>query len=213
MAGVKCLPPGAENLSPPRTIVKLYWGLFWQSGLLFGLGWAVGVWFLSVSSSGLAGVIEAFLRGLLTGVFFGGAMSIALGTMHLLGVGLATSEVSAETLGIDRIASIELQVPCDVAFELSVETVRGIKGARMKETDRASGNIHAREGSLFGLGGNMISVDVREVDESRTRVKVTVRPVGGPSAAVDYGSNAKILKRAISYLWERGGSAPLQALP
>ncbi len=206
MVGMKCLPPGAENLSPPRTIVQLYWGLFWQSGLLFGLAWAVYVRFFPVSVSGPAGVLEAFLRGLLGGVFSGGVISITLGTAHLVGVRLATSEASAETLGVHRIASIELQVSYDAAFELSVKAVQTIKGARMKETDRASGNIHAREQSLFNLGGNTISVEVRKVDESRTRVTVTIKLTCAPSAAVDYGRNAKNVKRAISFLWERGGN-------
>ena len=133
-------------------------------------------------------------------------MSVGCGTLHVLGVKFATSEVSAETLGIHRIASIELQVPYDVAFELSVEAVRGIKGSRMKETDRASGNIRARGQSLFGLGGNLISVQVRKVDESRTRVTVTIKLTCAPSAAVDYGRNAKNVRRAISFLWERAGN-------
>jgi len=179
--------------------MNTYLKIFLTTGILFGV--LMGV-FYSLRSGFPAGLIG----GLFAGLFFGGIMSIILGTLHNQSVKQITSEKSKEAMEVHHVRNIELRLSYDKAFDLCIESLNLIEKGKIREEDRAQGKIVAKAGMTWKTFRDVISFDLRRIDNDRTEIKVSSRPAVRRTL-IDYGKNLENVERISSFLKEHGETA------
>lgn len=106
--------------------------------------------------------------------------------------------------GVSHVGNIELLLSFERVFDLCVESLKLIHKCKIEKEDRSQGTIDARAGMTWRTFGDRISFRVFKIDDSRTEVEVSSRPVV-KSTLVDYGKNLENIERITSFLQEHGG--------
>ncbi len=178
--------------------MNLFLRLFFGFGIPFGL--VMGVFY-----SLLGGLIVGLLVGLFSTFLFGGLMSLIAGSLHIHYVRQIRSGESEEALGVHHVRRVELRLPYEEAFDLCISSLNAVKKGRIRREDRPSGRIEAKAGMTWVSWGEVISFDLRRIDENRTRVEVSSRPVLR-TTLVDLGKNLENVERIAGTLTFAGAA-------
>ena len=154
---------------------------------------------MGIITSLLFDPLTGLMAGLLGGILFGGVMSLILGTLHIWSVKQLRFK-SKEVMDVYQVRSIEMKLPYDKVFDLCLESVKSMK-CKIVEENRSQGRIVARTGISWKSWGEIITFDVRGMNDV-TKVKVSSRPVVR-TTLVDYGKNLENVEKIISFLKER----------
>lgn len=172
--------------------LKLYLKIFLQTGIPSGI--VMGI-FLSLKNE----FHEGLLYGLYGGISFGFLMSITLGFDHIRAVKRMTYGISEETLGVNHIRNIELQLAYDEALDLCVASLNLIKKCNVRKKDCPSGKIIAKTSMTWKTWGDVISFDVRKIDSDKTGVEVSSRPLLR-TTIIDFGRNLENVEKIVAFL-------------
>lgn len=176
-----------------------YLKLFLGTGIPFGI-------FMGISNSFRYGFPSGLVEGLFAGIFFGGFMSLILGFLHSRSVKRMPSGKSEEAMDVHHLRNVELWLPYDKVFNLCVESLRLIKKCKIQKEDISQGKIVAKASMTWKTWGDVISFDVRKIDNDRTQVIVSSRPAVR-TTLVDYGKNLENVERISSFLKEQSETA------
>lgn len=171
-----------------------YLRLFLATGIPFGI-------FMGIFYSLRYGFPSGLVDGLFKGIFFGLFMSLILGFLHSRSVKRMPSGKSEKAIGVHHVRNVELQFPYDKAFNLCIESISLIKKCKIQKEDRSQGKIVAKTGMTWKTWGDVISFEVRKIDNDRTQVLVSSRPAVR-TTLVDYGKNLENVERISSFLKE-----------
>ncbi len=167
--------------------MNLYLKLFLAFGIPFGV-------ITGVLNSFLIGFPIGMIAGLLTGPFAGGVFSILMGYLHKRSVRRMPYGEPEGAMEVRHVRHVELRLPYDQAFDLCLSSVRAVRKGKIRGKDRSLGRIEATAGMTWTSWGEVISFDLRRMDENRTRVEVTSRPVLR-TTLVDLGKNLENVER------------------
>jgi len=176
-----------------------YLKLFLATGIPFGI-------FMGVFYSLRYGFPEGLIAGLFAGLFLGGFMSLILGFLHSRSVKRMPFGKSKEAMDVHHVRNIELRVSYDKAFDLCIESLNLIKRCKIRKEDRSQGKVDARAGMTWKTLGDVISFDVRKIDNDRTQIEVSSRPAVR-TTLVDYGKNLENVEKIIRFLKEHRETA------
>ncbi len=95
---------------------------------------------------------------------------------------------------VHHVRHVELRLPYDQAFDLCISSVNAVKKGKIRMEDRPQGRIEARAGLTWTSWGEVISFDLRRIDEDRTRVEVSSKPVLR-TTLVDLGKNLENVEK------------------
>jgi hypothetical protein len=164
--------------------MNLYLKIFLGMGIPFGIcifllyGLVIGAW---------------------GGMFFGGFMSLTLGSLHHCSVQQMSSGRSQEATGVHHVRHVTMLLPYDAAFDLCFDSLGLIKECKPQKVDRSQGKITARAGITWRTWGDVVSFEVREVGGEGIQVKVSSRPVVRMTL-VDYGKNLENVEKIVGFL-------------
>ena len=102
-------------------------------------------------------------------------------------------------MDVHHLRSIELQLPYDKAFNLCIESLSLIKKCKIQKENRSQGKIIAKAGMTWKTWGDVISFDMRKIDNNRTQVTVSSRPIVR-TTLVDCGKNLENVEKIIRFL-------------
>ncbi len=97
---------------------------------------------------------------------------------------------------------MELRLLYDQAFDLCLSSVRAVRKGKIRGKDRPLGRIDLKAGMTWKTWGEVISFDLRRMDENRTRVEVSSGPALR-TTLVDYGKNLENVERIMGFLTRR----------
>ena len=172
--------------------LKLFLKLFLAMGIPFGI--VMGIFY-----SFQYGFSVGLVAGLFAGILFGCFMSLILGFLHIRSVKQIPSGKPEEAMDVHHLRSIELQFPYDKAFNLCIESLSLIKKCKIQKENRSQGKIIAKAGMTWKTWGDVISFDMRKIDNNRTQVTVSSRPIVR-TTLVDCGKNLKNVEKIIRFL-------------
>ncbi len=138
--------------------------------------------------------------GLIAGLFAGGLFSLPVGYLHRLSVRrmLAVRRMPygepEGAMEVRHVRHVELRLPYDQAFDLCISSLNAVKKGRIRREDRPSGRIEAKAGMTWKSWGEVISFDLRRIDENRTRVELSSKPVLR-TTLVDGGKNLENVEK------------------
>lgn len=194
---------GSEKMNRYR---KLYLKLFLGTGIPFGIifGIIYSIIYSLEYDDFFIGI--GILAGLFGGIFYGVFMSLILGSRHIRSVKRLQYRNSEDAMGVHHVRNVELQLPYDKAFDLCIESIRLIKKSKIQKKDISQGKITAKAGMTWKTWGDLISFDIRKIDNEKTQVIVSSRPTLR-ATLVDYGKNLENVERIISFLKEQSKTA------
>jgi len=172
--------------------MKIHLKLFLAMGIPFGI--VMGIFF-----SFKHGISSGMVDGVSSGLFVGGFMSLMLGFMHRRSVKRISSETSEEALGVHHVRKVKLQLTYDKVFDLCMASLSLIKKCKIQNEDRSQGKIVAKVGMTWKTWGDVISFEVREIDNDGVQVEVSSRP-SVRTTLVDYGKNLENVKTLVGYI-------------
>jgi len=171
--------------------MNIYLKLFFASGVPYGI-------VMGVIYSLCCGFFLGILAGLFSGILFGGFMSLILGFLQSWSVKRISSEKSDEVIGVHHTRTVELRLPYDRAFNLCIESLKLIKKCNVQKEDRSHGKIIAKACATWKSWGEIISFDICKIDDERTQVTVSSRPVLR-TTLVDYSKNLENVESIIRF--------------
>ncbi len=148
--------------------MNLYLKLFLAFGIPFGI-------LMGAATSFLVGLPVGLIVGLLAGLFAGGLFSFIMGYLHQRSVRRMPYGERDGAMEVRHVRRVELRLPYDQAFVLCTASLNGIKRVRIRREARPLGRIEARAGMTLVSWGEVISFDLRGIDENRTWVEVSSR--------------------------------------
>jgi hypothetical protein len=175
--------------------MKRYLKLFLATGIPVGA--LIGGFY-----SLLYGFPKGLITGLFAGIFFGSSMSL----IHRWSVKQMFSGKSKEAMNVCHVRNIDLQVSYDKAFDLCIGALNLIKRCKIRNEDRSQGKIDAKVGMTWKTWGDVISFDVRKIDNDRTQIEVSSRPAVR-TTLIDCGKNLENVKKIIRFLKEHSEMA------
>ncbi len=177
-----------------KLILYMYLKFFLGFGVPFGL--IIGLW------DGYNGGLSVGLaNGLTVGIFYGGIMSITVGSWHLYCVRRISPKNYPEELIVNHKRVTELQLPYDKTFDTCIKSLGEIKKCTVKKKDHSLGEISAKIGAGWSCFGEIITFKVIRGDSNHTRVEVTSKPVIWVTLA-DFGKDLKNVLTIDSFLKE-----------
>jgi hypothetical protein len=179
--------------------MNIYLKLFLAAGIPFGI-------FMGIFYSLQYGFPSGLVAGLFVGILFGVFMSLILGFLHSWSVKRMPSGKSEEAMGVHHVRNVELRLPYDKVFNLCVESLRLITKCKIQKEDHSQGKIVAKAGMTWKTWGDIISFEVRKIDNDRTQVMVSSRPAVR-TTLVDYGKNLENVERISAFLKEQSETA------
>jgi len=176
--------------------MNIYLKLFLAMGIPFGI-------FMGIFDSLQYGFFSGLIGGLFAGIFFGFFMSLTSGSLHSQSVKRMPYGNSEEAMGVHHVRNVELRLPYDDVFNICIESLNLIKKFKIQKEDRSQGKIVARISVSWQIWGDMISFDVCRIDNNRTQVIVSSKPVVR-TTLVDYGRNLENVERITEFLKKHG---------
>lgn len=176
--------------------MNLYLKLFLAFGVPFGIGMGAAISFL-------VGLPVGLLSGLLTGLFGGGLFSIIMGYLHTRSVRRMPYGEHEGAMGVRHLRRVEVRLPYDRAFDLCLSSVGAVRKGGIRVKDRSLGTIEAKAGMTWKSWGEVISFNLRRIDETRTLVEVSSKPVL-PTTLVDLGKNLENVEGIAGTLAQAG---------
>jgi hypothetical protein len=179
-----------------ETYQKLFWGTGIPSGIVVFL---ISLLFVDP--------VIALTLGSISGVMFGGAMSLALGTVHAVGERQVVSKYEQQRgrnvssfpsgrlrindlqTGVHFIREIDVEAPYEEIFGICLEAARSLHKSSVQQ-DIDHGLIEAKTGTTFTSWGEEVLLNVTKLDEQNTRIKISSRPALRTTLA-DAGANRK----------------------
>lgn len=159
--------------------------IFLATGIAFGTFIGVFFGFQNGAYVGLA-------SGLIAGVLFGGAMAFILGSFP------GRQVQRAGNVYHERI--LEIKTSLDKAQNLCVESLKLIKGSKIRKQDSSQGIIIAKTGLNWKTWGDVITFELRKISRNdHIQIKVSSKPVL-PTTLVDYGKNRENVDTISSFL-------------
>lgn len=159
---------------------------------------------MGVFISFVFGIPIGLVAGVVTGTFFGGLMSLTLGLLHSWSIKRMSSGISEKTEGVHHVRNVELRLPYDKAYDLCIESISMIKKCRIKNEDRSQGKIDAKAGMTWKTWGDVISFDVRKINNDRIHVEISSRPAVR-TTLIDYGKNLENVETLVEYMNTHSG--------
>ncbi len=175
--------------------MNLYLKLFLASGIPFGI-------LSGALSSFLVGFPVGLIVGLMVGLFAGGLFSLAVGYLHRLSVRRMPYGEPEGAMDVHHVRHVELRLPYDQAFDLCISSLSAVRKGGIRREDRPLGRIDVKAGMTWKTWGDVISFDLRRIDENRTRVEVSSGPALR-TTLVDYGKNLENVERIMGFLTRR----------
>ena len=153
--------------------IKVFGKASLLAGALFGLamGVRVGLW-----NGLLAGVLFALVWGLL--------MAIVLIPADLI----LTRRIPADALDVNQSREFEVQKPQDFVFRSLEQIFSQMRSLKVVTPFPDKGLIRGRTKASWASFGEDIAVEVKALDENRTRVIISSRPATRRTS-LDYGTN------------------------
>ena len=147
----------------------------------------------------IAGIILAMIFSVSGGIFFGFFMSLMLGTVNIISIGLKGYPITQKTLRVRHIREITTSLPLEHVINLCALSLETIKGSRIVLEDRESGVIQARVRRGLKSWGENISFEVQRQTDDTSIIKVSSKPVVGTILA-DYGKNLDNVEKITKYI-------------
>ncbi len=170
-------------------------------GFIYGLVMAVLLW--------PVGIILGPILGVFGGLSFGAGMSLILGTINRRKVRQAHLPPHIDGSNVNQTGSVELSLPCDGAFDLSLSALTTIVKCSVKTANRETGQIMARTGRSWWSWGEKLTLHINRINSSHARVDVSSRQALG-TTIIDYGRNFENVAKLVSFL-AQNSSKPLTA--
>lgn len=172
--------------------MNIYLKIFLTAGIPFGI-------FAGIFYSIQYGISQGILLGLFSVLFFGGFMSLILGFLNNKSLKNMPYEISEKTTGVRHIRNIELRIPYDEAFNLCIKSCDLIKGCKIRNFDLATGIIVTKTGISFKCWGEVITFDLRKINDEKTQIVVLSKPVIS-TTLVDFGKNIDNVEKITTFL-------------
>lgn len=187
-------------MSTVRGVAWLYLKICLFTGIAFIL--LMGLYYLIVSALLIHMVYLGLIFWILivhAGIFFGVAMSLIMGTLHIMGIKSKHYPVSDEALDVRQKREIFTDLPYDEIFNACISSIDAVKKGRIVSEDRTKGRIDAQTGWSWKSWGEKISFDIRKQAGDKSVISVTSRPKVG-TTLVDYGKNLDNVEKISIYL-------------
>ena len=178
--------------------MNLYLKLFLRFGIPVGK-------LVGVLNSFLIGSPRGLIAGLIAATFAGGVSSIVVGYLHKRSVRRMLYGEPEGAMEVRHVRHVELRLPYDQAFDLCLSSASAVKKSTIRTEDRSLGRIEAKAGMTRKSWGEVISFDLRRVDENRTRVEVSSKPALW-TTLVDGGKNLENVERIAETLTLAGAA-------
>ena len=169
-----------------------YLKAFLKTGIPFGIG--SGVFY-----SFQFGLTRGAIVGIVGGLFFGVAMSAILVTWHQRAVKRLAPGASEAEMGVHHTRQVQVQRRYDEAFGLAVSSLQSVGKYKLRKEDKSSGQVEAKVSMSWKSFGEIISFNVRRIDDFRTQIEVSSRPSLGTTFA-DYGKNLENVEKISNFL-------------
>ncbi len=157
-----------------------------------------GIW-MGVAFFFMYGSPICLMSGVMAGALFGVTMATILSSAHQRAVSNMPYGVTEETLGVQHVRDIDLEMPYDKAFDLCLSCLYLMQEVTVRQENRSTGEILAKTGGAWKTAGDQIAISVKKVDDSHTRVTVSSRPAWRWTI-VDNGRNLANVERIRGYL-------------
>lgn len=118
----------------------------------------------------------------------------------------ATAAPRYGAMAVHQTRALELQLPYDQTFDLCLAALSSVRGAVVKEHDRAVGKVVAKTGLMGRSNGELLEIDVTRVDADKTRVNVSSRPRWSITIFDFTGKNLENVERITAFLSRENGS-------
>ncbi len=179
--------------------MKIYLKLYLK--LLLGMGIPFFIVFEAIDLIKY-GFPKGLSENLFMGIFMALWMPLIMSLFHIREIKRITSGKYSEedVLNVHHTRNIELPFPYDKTFDLCVLSLNLIEKRKIQKEARSQGKIEARNGML--LGRNVVSFKISKIDDSRTQVEVSSKPVFRPTL-VDKGRNLENVMKIIGFLKKR----------
>ena len=165
---------------------------------LLAIGIPVGI-FMTIIYSLEYGIFSGIAYGVLIGTTFGGLMSLLFGFLAQRSLIWKLRSKSQASRGVHHVRQVEIKLPYDAAYNLCRESLQFIQDCQVQHEEWARGRIVARAGVGWQNRGNMISLEVYNLDFNKVRIRVSSRPVLSTDL-IDYGRNLENVERITRFL-------------
>ena len=145
------------------------------------------------------GFYVALYRGIIWGLIYGVSFTVISYYIHTRAIKKKGYEISEKTLDVHQKRKLKLKIPYKVAYYLCLESINSLPKARLQKENRSQGKIDVRTGMSWKTSGDKISFDVQKIDDDRTQVIVSSRPVVR-LALMDYGKNLDNVDKISNFL-------------
>ncbi len=162
-------------------------------GILFGLFLGLFLWYM----------FDSFVIGMLFWLAIGGIFGFSLALYNYVMIKRLTKKYgNYEWLKTHHEREIVLSMPYDDAFNLCLEVVKTLKRCKIQEENRRTGKITAMRRPKIPSWRyvDLITVELRRIDENKTSVKISSRPMYYRALDIDFGSNLENVEEILSSL-------------
>lgn len=143
---------------------------------------------------------EALGRSISTGLFFGGVLTLVMGTFHILKVRKAAGgKADGDIYSVRQERRFEVGLERSKAFTAAENYLGQTRGFSFSLKDPEAGVLEARTPFNFTTFGNILTVSLSPSEGGKTPVAVTSRPVLFITLA-DYGDNYTLAKETEEHL-------------
>jgi len=176
-------------------MVKILLKLFFYTGIPFGF--LMTICFIVILGFEFSSGIQF---GLLSGAAFGIIMTLLLGYLHLMSVKKTGLADSKNAYDVKHSANMNVSLRYEDAFQLCLKSLEKVKTPAVQHQDSDQGMITAKTGKTWNTWGDIVSFQLRKVDEHVTSIEVESRPA--KFQIIDYGENLKNIHLIQTYLKE-----------
>ena len=133
------------------------------------------------------------------------AISLGLVSGQIIAVKRVHSQGTKKSLDNHQTRKVEVNYPYRKTFQLCLEAIKELGNCKIRKTDSSRGIIEARTGISLRTYGDNISFEIQQLDNERTQVEISSRPMWWPTI-VDYGRNLENVEKIKSFLQEQNVS-------
>ena len=140
--------------------------------------------------------------GIIWGLTYGFLFTIISAYIHTRVIKKKGYEISEKTMDVHQKRKLKLKLPYRVAYNLCLESINSLPKARLQKQSISQGKIDVKSGMGWNTLGEKISFGVRKIDDDRTQIIVSSRPVVR-TTLIDYGKNLDNVDKISNFLKKR----------
>lgn len=134
--------------------------------------------------------------GLITGIMFGGTMSLILSTIHIVSTKKISFPQDQSDTSVKQTLSLDLNLSYDKAFKICLSSVDAIKRCEVTHQNYNDGIIESKAGITWKTWGDHIRFSIQKINLLKTHIEVTSK-LSVSTTIVDYGKNRQNIETVV----------------